>query len=226
MISKLPEWVWTGAWLLSFVAGMVNVVGLLSFQHQAVTHLTGSTSQLAMAMVSLDTWSILHLLALIGSFIAGTVLSGFLIGDSTLELGRQYGMALLAESVLLLAAVPSLNNGSLSGIYLACCASGLQNAMVSTYSGALIRTSHLTGLFTDLGIFLGQALRQLPVDKRRVRLCLLIISAFLSGGVAGTLTFTYLGNATLLIPAALTSLAAITYGSYRLNKERAQKQYA
>ncbi len=226
MISKLPEWVWTGAWLLSFVAGMVNVVGLLSFQHQAVTHLTGSTSQLAMAMVSLDTWSILHLLALIGFFIAGTVLSGFLIGDSTLELGRQYGMALLAESVLLLAAVPSLNNGSLSGIYLACCASGLQNAMVSTYSGALIRTSHLTGLFTDLGIFLGQALRQLPVDKRRVRLCLLIISAFLSGGVAGTLTFTYLGNATLLIPAALTSLAAITYGSYRLNKERAQKQYA
>jgi hypothetical protein len=105
------------AWLLSFVAGRVNVVGLLSFQHQAVIHLTGSTSQLAIAMVSLETWSILHLLALIGSFIAGTVLSGFLIGDSTLKLGRQYGMALRVESVQLLAAVPSLNNGSLSGIF-------------------------------------------------------------------------------------------------------------
>jgi hypothetical protein len=79
-------------------------------------------------------------------------------------------------------------------------------------------------LFTDLGIFPGQALRQLPVNKRWVRLCLLIISAFLSGG-AGTSTFTYLGNAILLIPAALTSLAAITYRSCRPDKERAQKQY-
>jgi hypothetical protein len=172
-------------------------------------------------MVSLETWSILHLLALIGSFIAGKVLSGFLIGDSTLKLGRQYGMALRVGSVQLLAAVPSLNNGILSGIYLACCASGLQKAMVSTYSGALIRTSHLSGLFTDLGIFPGQTLRQLPVNKRWVRLCLLIISAFLSGG-AGTSTFTYLGNAILLIPAALTSLAAITYRSCRPDKERAQ----
>ena len=44
MISKLSRWVWAGAWALAFVAGMVNVVGLLGFEHQAVTHLTGTTT--------------------------------------------------------------------------------------------------------------------------------------------------------------------------------------
>ena len=45
---------------------------------------------------------------IIGSFIAGTVLSGFLIQDSTLQLGRRYGVALLLESLLLCVAVPLL----------------------------------------------------------------------------------------------------------------------
>lgn len=44
MIAKLSRWVWGGAWALAFVAGMVNVVGLLGFEHQAVTHLTGTTT--------------------------------------------------------------------------------------------------------------------------------------------------------------------------------------
>ncbi|MBC8136414.1 MAG: DUF1275 family protein, partial [Fibrella sp.] len=50
MITKQPRWVWIGAWMLAFVAGMVNVVGLLGFDHQTVTHLTGTTSMLAAAL--------------------------------------------------------------------------------------------------------------------------------------------------------------------------------
>lgn len=34
MISKLPRWVWTGTWVLAFVAGIINVVGFLGFEHQ------------------------------------------------------------------------------------------------------------------------------------------------------------------------------------------------
>jgi len=42
MISRLPRWVWVGAWALAFIAGIVNVVGLLGFDHQTITHLTGT----------------------------------------------------------------------------------------------------------------------------------------------------------------------------------------
>lgn len=216
MISKLPKWVWAGAWALAFVAGIVNVVGLLGFEHQAVTHLTGTTSMLAAALAALDASAALHFAAIIGSFMAGTVLSGFIIQDSTLQLGRRYGVALLLESLLLCGAVPLLERNSIFGIYSASCACGLQNAMVSTYSGAVVRTTHLSGMFTDLGIFLGHSLRGLPVDARRLRLCFLIISAFLCGGIAGAVAFHHLGYSALFIPSGLIAFTALAYGSNRI----------
>ena len=106
MISKLPRWFWFCAWILAFAAGIINVVGLLSLEHQGITHLTGNTSLLAIAIAAGNLSALLHFGAIIGSFVAGTVLSGFIIQDSTLQLGRRYGIALVLESILLCAAVP------------------------------------------------------------------------------------------------------------------------
>ena len=221
MISRLPRWVWTGAWALAFIAGVVNIVGLLGFEHQAITHLTGNTSLLAAALATRDLSATLHFAALIGAFIAGTVLSGFLIQDSTLRLGRRYGVALLLVSLLLYVSVPLLEHKSVYGMYAAACACGLQNAMVSTYSGAVVRTTHVSGMFTDLGIFLGHALRGLAVDSRRLRLCLLVISGFLSGGIVGTFAFQVFSYSALLFPASLTAVVSVIYGLYRLREVRA-----
>ncbi|EDY21758.1 protein of unknown function DUF1275 [Chthoniobacter flavus Ellin428] len=216
MISKLPSWVWAGAWALAFIAGFINVVGLLGFGHQAITHLTGTTSMLAAAVAALDGAAILHFGGILGSFFAGAVLSGFLIQDSALQLGRRYGIALLLGSLLLCLAVPLLNHSSAFGLYCASCACGLQNAMVSTYSGTVVRTTHLSGMFTDLGIFVGHSLRGLPVDVKRMRLCFLVISGFFSGGIASAAVFPHLGYSALFIPAACTALTSITYAIYRL----------
>ena len=218
MISRLPPWVLAGGWALAFVAGIVNVVGLLGFEHQAVTHLTGTTSMLAVALAARDFPAAGHFAAVIGSFLAGTVLSGFIIQDSTLQLGRRYGVALLLESALLCVSVPLFEHHNVCGVYAAACACGLQNAMVSTYSGAAVRTTHVSGMFTDLGIFLGHALRGLPVDSRRLRLCYLIISGFLCGGIAGAVAFHRLGYAALFIPGGLTAMTALVYGVYEIRK--------
>ncbi len=226
MISRLPGWAWTAAWALAFVAGMVNVAGLLSFKQQALTHLTGSTSLLAMAITSLDGPAALHLVALLGVFMVGTALSGLLVGNAPLRLHRRYAVALGLHAVLLAAAVPLLTGGHLVGIYVIGCASGLQNGIGSVYSGGLVRTTHLTGLITDVGLALGHVLRRVAVDTRRVRLCLVIISAFFAGGLAGTAIFAYLGPATLLIPAALTGSTALAYGAYHLTRQHYRKQYA
>ncbi len=215
MITKLPKWIWAGAWGLACVAGMVNVVGLLGFERQAVTHLTGTTSMLSAAIASLEGWATVHFALIIMSFVAGTVISGFIVQDSTLKLGRRYGVALLLESALLFASVPMLARHWELGMYAASCACGLQNAMVSTFSGAVVRTTHLSGMFTDLGIFLGHALRGLPVDHRRVRLSIIVISGFLVGGIVGTIAFHHLAYGALFIPGALTAVTALAYGMRR-----------
>jgi uncharacterized membrane protein YoaK (UPF0700 family) len=215
MAERLAPWVWVGAAALSCVAGIVNVVGFLGFQHQAITHLTGNTSLLGAALVGGDWGAGAALFGLLAAFVAGATLSGLVIQDSTLRLGRRYGVVLTLESLLLLAAVPLFQRQLLAGPLCAAMACGLQNAMATTYSGAVVRTSHLSGMFTDLGIMLGHALRGMAVARRRLGLCLLVISFFFAGGLLGAWLFGRVAYAALYLPAALTGGTGLAYFAYR-----------
>jgi len=88
--------------------------------------------------------------------------------------------------------------------------------MATTYSGSVVRTTHVSGMFTDLGIFIGHRLRGLAVNTRRLRLCLIIISGFRCGGIVGAYFFQKFGYRTLFIPAAGTGSAANAYSIYQL----------
>jgi len=220
MISRLPRWVWAGGWMLAFIAGMLNVTAFLGFEHHTVSHLTGASSMLGAAIAARDAVAAGHFAATIAAFVAGTVLSGLLIQDSTLSLGRRYGLALVIESGLLFLAVALLNRQSSAGYYLIAGACGLQNAMATTYSGAVVRTTHVSGMFTDLGISIGHVLRGVPVEMRRLRLCCIIISAFLCGSIAGALGFQQFGYDTVLIPAVMTGVSGFSYAIYRMRTLR------
>lgn len=165
--------------MLAFIAGMINAMGYLGFRHQAVTHMTGTTSLIGIAAATRDVDGLLHFGVLIVAFVAGCAASGFIIGHSTLKLGRRYGVALAIESVLLFIAVPLLQRHSDMGVWLAAAASGLQNAMAASYSGAVIRTTHMSGMITDLGTFLGHWLRGEGSGARRMRLYLVLFASFL-----------------------------------------------
>lgn len=214
MIAKLPRWVWVGAAALAGIAGMINAVGFLSVTHQGVTHLTGTTTLFGLALGDGRWREAGYFLALVGAFVAGATFSGLIIRERSLVLGRRYGLALVVEALLLCAAVPLLNAQSVWGDYLASAACGLQNAMVSTYSGAALRTTHVSGMFTDIGIALGAMLRGLPADRLKFKLWAILIGAFAAGGAAGAIAFGRLGFATLYLPAAITAVTGAGYWLY------------
>ena len=116
---------------------------------------------------------------------------------------------------VLLLAIPLFKQQQIWGALLAAMACGLQNAMVTTYSGAAVRTTHLSGMFTDLGIGLGHLLRGMPLPMRRLTLSGLIISGFLGGGVLGAWFYRHWGYDALLAPALLTGSTGIGYVLYR-----------
>ncbi|MAC98744.1 DUF1275 family protein [Pseudomonas abyssi] len=218
MISRLPSWVEAGAFSLALMAGVVNAVGLLGFSHQAVSHLTGTSTLLGAGLTQLPAAELLHLLLVLLSFVAGAAFSGLFIGSSALQPGRRYGVALVLEALLLVLAMLALQAASLSGHYLASAACGLQNAMVTTYSGAIIRTTHVSGIFTDLGVMLGARLRGVPLDRRKAVLFLLLIGGFILGGTLGALGFARWQFYSLLAPASMAVLLAGIYQVWVLRR--------
>jgi uncharacterized membrane protein YoaK (UPF0700 family) len=197
------------------MAGGINAVGFLGMHHQAISHMSGTvtvlSNELATGRFSLAGYAVAVLL----SFFFGSVLSGTIIRDSALKLGRRYGVVLAIESALLFAASQMLMTGNYAGDCLAAMACGLQNAMATHYSGAVIRTTHMTGVITDVGIAIGLKLRGVEIDVRRIRLLLVLLAGFFTGGVLGSLSYTHIGFATLLIPATLSGFAGVGYFCFK-----------
>ncbi|NVK38169.1 MAG: DUF1275 domain-containing protein [Gammaproteobacteria bacterium] len=219
MMSKLPKWIEYGAFTLAVLAGCINVIGLLGFQHQAVSHLSGTASQLGTTLLDLSGESI-HLAVILFSFLLGSMISGFLLSGSSLKLGRHYDSLLLIEAVLLVIAIYFLQQHDSTGHYFASAACGLQNALATRYSGAVVRTTHLTGIFTDLGIMFGAALRKETFDTRKFVLFILIILGFVLGGTLGAYCYQALQFNALYIPAAMSVTLAFAYRIYWKKSQR------
>lgn len=200
-----------GGLVLTCAAGSINAVGFLGMHHQAISHMSGSvtvlSNELATGQLALAAYTGVVVL----SFFSGSVLSAVIIRQSALKLGRRYGVALVIESALLFAACRMLSAGHHAGDCLAAMACGLQNAMASHYSGAIIRTTHMTGIITDLGIAVGLKMRGEAIDLRRAGLYLVLLTGFFTGGILGSWGYMHIGFETLLFPAVLTGTAGCAY---------------
>ena len=214
MISKLPKWVEVGAFILALVAGSINAVGLLSFEHQSVSHLSGTATLLGVSFLSAPLQNIMHLLGILLSFLFGSIVAGYLLHGTTLKLGRHYDTALFLESALLFITLWFLSAGSFYGHFFSSAACGLQNALATTYSGAIIRTTHVTGTFTDLGIMLGEFFRGDAFDKRKAKMFSITIIGFILGGVFGAFLYMKYQFMALLFPAITCLIIAVIYHSY------------
>lgn len=213
--TATPGWVYFGGLILATTAGVINAVGFLGQHHQALSHMTGTVTVLGMELARANYHVAFHAFAILAAFFLGCLISGAIIRQSSLRLGRRYGVALSIESAALFLAVYFLRRGAGAGDYLAAMACGLQNAMVTTYSGSTMRTTHITGMVTDLGIACGHFLRGTEVDWFRFRIYGVLLLGFFAGGLIGTLGFGRFGYDTLLFPAVISGVAGVGYAVYK-----------
>jgi len=206
MAHRLPSWVEKGAFVLAVTAGAVNAIALLGFNHQGVSHLSGIATLAGIEAGNGNAADVLHLGLMLVTFALGAAISGAVIGGQPLVLGPRYALCLFGEACLLLAAMYLLETGRASGHFLAAAACGLQNAMTSTFSGSIVRTTHVTGIFTDLGVALGLWVRGESIGPRRVVLYLILIAGFVLGAVFGAWGFSRWGFRALWMSAGLVAL--------------------
>lgn len=210
-LQRLPIWIQFAAFMLAVNAGMINVLGLITVLHQSISHMTGNTSLLAQAIVHHQPDTIFYLFWVICSYVLGSSYSGFILGNSHFQLGRRYGIPLSLVALFILLCWLFIPQYPRYALLWASAAMGMQNAMVSHYKGTIIRTTHLSGVLTDLGLALGYFFRGLKTEKRRITLHLLILLGFFLGGIIATVLHPYLQLNAFLIPAGLSLILSFVY---------------
>lgn len=226
---------------LAFVAGAVNVAGFLSVGSYCA-NMTGNVTAFAINLQKTQVVVAFSSIVLIVSFFLGAMMCTFLVNG-----GRRRGQkAIYAYSILLegllLAAIdlvqifwlPPAGHNILPPLGLSFLM-GLQNATVTRISGSVVRTTHVTGMITDLGIELADWLDAFrhPIEPEkqtqttlRLRLHSKIIGCFIGGGVIGAFGYTtwprffLMSVACVIIALALPGILANAFPAASVEAER------
>ncbi|KGO89791.1 YoaK family protein [Flavobacterium suncheonense] len=224
---------------LSLVAGIVNSVGVLAIS-TLTTNVTGHFAYFSEEMITGQFAKAVPYLLYIFFFFLGAFVSNFCIETAAFRKKKYIHTTPMLLEISLLIAVglwsywnftEDINNNHIA--YFLLFAMGIQNALVTKISQSTVRTTHLTGLFTDLGIETSQFLfyRNHPDAgklRKNIFLKLSIIVFFFTGCISGTMLFYRIGLKTLLVAALLISIALtmdnlIFY--YNFTRRRLKRKY-
>lgn len=219
--------------LLSFVAGLVNVAGFLAVA-TLTTNVTGHFAFFVDEVFKLNFWHGFIYFLYIFSFFFGSFFSSFLVEFISRRNANYVYIVPTSIESLILFLVAFLEKGFISENpnFIACSllfAMGLQNSLVTRISNATVRTTHLTGLFTDLGIELSQLFFYREKESRTrlfssVKLRLTIISFFFVGGIIGGIFYSKLGLRILFL-GTVTLFLGIVYDNLKLKIKLLQRKY-
>lgn len=210
---------------LAFVAGATNAGGFLAVQRYT-SHMTGIVSSAADALILGEQGAFAAGVGALCAFILGAATTAIMVNAARRRgLTSAFAIPLLLEAALLL--VFGVVGAQLNHVHsafipatvgLLCFTMGLQNAVITKISNAEIRTTHVTGIVTDIGIELGKLFyvnrgdvdERVVADRVRLRLLLQLLIAFFIGGVVGAEGFHAVGYiATVPLALALVGLAAV-----------------
>ncbi|WP_322025603.1 YoaK family protein [Burkholderia sp. BCC1977] len=213
---------------LAFVAGATNAGGFLAVR-QYTSHMSGIVSAIADQTALGDIRLVLAGVGSLASFLVGAGCSAVLVNWGRRRgLQSQYVLPLLVEAALLL--LFGLLGSHLAlweaffmpvTVILLCFIMGLQNAMITKLSGAEIRTTHMTGIVTDLGIELGKLFywnrsnadvhaHTVIANREKLRIHGTMLASFFVGALAGAIGFKHVGYvSTVPLAAMLVTLAIV-----------------
>lgn len=189
------------AGLLSSIAGALNAVGFMA-AGLFTANMTGNISMFAEHLAQQNIVLALSFLGLVGAFICGAAMAAFAIQfGQKHQIRSAYAMAIFAEAtiLLLLGFAFLMHPYGVQETYLIIVLSyvmGFQNAVTTMISQAQVRTTHISGMATDLGIELA-AIGSSPEARRdalpKLKLHSLTLACFAIGGVGGAISFGFIG---------------------------------
>ena len=232
--SKSNVCIWM---LLAFQAGILNIGGFMAC-HRFVSHVTGFATFFGYELTQTDSSHAIGMLIVPSFFLLGAMISGLLI-DIRLKLHKKpkyylsFGIIFFLILIVLINGLmgnfgifghPINTSGDYILLILLCLTCGIQNGLITTVSKSVIRTTHLTGITTDLGIGLMRLLssshtkENIVNEKKATFMRIGIIFFFVFGSVSGGFAFHRLEYMGFIIPVATSGFLFLTMLYFQLLK--------
>lgn len=222
--------------VLSIAAGACNAIAFAKFGYY-VSHVSGSASGIGLRVFDEQKGPALEPFELIVYFILGSILAGLIIHTNGMKMGQaRYEVVLFVVSALELMAW----NGELEDPGYLAAAMGVQNAMITSWSTAVVRTTHMTGTATDLGSSLGRIIMRFlrlkfsleqddwnhhVADRKKLVLMICLLTSFIAGGFIGAVAYDRFDTEALLIPAGMTGILGVVHIIYCVvNREEVKEE--
>lgn len=213
----MEHWVIAGGCALTFLSAAANA-GFLIQLGTSVSHLTGDVTKVAVELTQGNhriTRMALHLLLATLGFLLGASVAGYAIHHPNLEISRPYGRAVIAIGACMAVAHLFLYRRPLLAVAVASFACGFQNALATHYRGMILRTTHITGLLTDLGTNIGMKLKGHSIANWKIFVPSLLVLHFFCGSVLGALLVHAFPHTFLLYVAALYLCGGLFWTIYK-----------
>mmetsp|Transcript_109062 Transcript_109062/g.274421 ORF Transcript_109062/g.274421 Transcript_109062/m.274421 type:complete len:385 (+) Transcript_109062:133-1287(+) len=213
---------------LSVCGGAANAIAFAKYK-MYVSHVSGVSTSIGLRLEEQQKGDLPTPAEILFYFICGATLAGLIIPKVTLKMGHaRYDVVLFLVAAMELVCWCQ----ELSYPEMLAAAMGLQNAMITSWSGAALRTTHMTGTATDLGSSLGRICSRFfracwssesykeqdwnahAVDQQKLFLMCCLQFAFVAGGIAGAAAFRMSEMHALLLPAGLTIILGTLHVIY------------
>lgn len=184
--------------LMSFLSGSINSFGFLLISEYN-SHMTGHLSQITKSILDKELEFCFYQIILVISFILGALHSSFIIiWTKTKGFKSSFGISFCLESIyILICGILGYNLQNYESLfqitsYFISFILGMHNAVITILSSGTVRSTHMTGFITDLGIELSKIFsrnRDHKPNLPKIKLYLGLIVTFIIGGVLGGLLF-------------------------------------
>lgn len=214
-----------GGSILSLCAGFVNVI-YMNHVLLTVSHNTGVTSRMAINLGKLNISEAGFGALVLFFFFLGSTTVGYFQKKSKFYYSRKYGFFLMGESLMLILAVYLFHVENVTiPCFIASYSMGLQNGLFTNFSGAVVRTTHVTGLLTDVGLIIGHRLRGIEKssDIWRLKVMIPLFIGFVSGGILSQICYTMWTFYSLAIPIFIYFIGGLIWSVWRLSYQGFEK---
>lgn len=207
--SRLEKVIRIWIFSVSFLSAFVNMTGALAFGY-SLSHYSGNYTTIFEDFSHHSFQAALILIFLSISFVLGSVIASFVNADKDFRLESKYGEIQFVIGVCLLIIYLFFYKEDRI-IYFLSCALGAQNGLIRSYRGMGFKTTHVTGTLTDLGTYIGYAIRGEKNVGWKITFELALLAAFGAGTILSVFLFSDFGDRLFVLAAIGYILSGLIY---------------